>query len=111
MQDRAMVIVGTTKPLLNYVTACITLFNQGSEQVTLRARGQAISTAVDVLQLLRRRFMKDVLEADITIDSDTVTSSDGRSLALPVIEIRMSRKAADPGHAPLLQDLRTKKPA
>src|SRR2546422_1001723 len=39
--ERKTVIVGRSKPLLNYVTACITMFNSGAELVVLRARGEA----------------------------------------------------------------------
>ena len=85
------VIVGRYKPILNYVTACITIFNRGEEQVTLRARGDAINVAVDAVQLLRNRFLSDVNIQKITIDGEAVKTKDGRILNLPVIEITISR--------------------
>ena len=84
------VIVGQSKPLLNYVTACITMFNSGAEHVVLRARGEAINMAVDVTQVLKKRFVSNVEISNITIDGENVTSRDGRQLNLPVLEIELS---------------------
>lgn len=69
-----MVIVGQSKPLLNYVTACITMFNGGAEHVVLRSRGEAINMAVDVTQLLRKRFFSQVQISKIQIDGENVVS-------------------------------------
>lgn len=90
MPERKMVIVGRSKPILNYVTACITMFNSGAEQVVLRARGEAINVAVEVVQILRRRFVSNIQISNITIDGESITSRDGRQLNLPVLEIELS---------------------
>jgi archaea-specific DNA-binding protein len=84
------VIVGQYKPLLNYVTACITMFNSGAEHVVLRARGEAINMAVDVVQVLKKRFVSQVEISKIQIDGENVFSRDGRQLSLPVLEIELS---------------------
>jgi archaea-specific DNA-binding protein len=84
------VIVGQSKPLLNYVTACITMFNGGAEHVVLRSRGEAINMAVDVAQLLRTKFFSQVQISKIQIDGEDVVSKDGRQLSLPVLEIELS---------------------
>lgn len=86
-----MVIVGSTKPVLNYVTACITVFNGGAEQVMVRARGEAINSAVEVVQLLKSRFLSNVCISNISIDGETVTARDGRQLNLPVMEILLAK--------------------
>ena len=88
--ERKTVIVGRSKPLLNYVTACITMFNSGAELVVLRARGDAINMAVDVAQMLKKRFVSNVQISNIIIDGENVTSRDGRQLNLPVLEIELS---------------------
>lgn len=85
-----VVIVGQSKPLLNYVTACITMFNGGAEHVVLRSRGEAINTAVDVAQLLKKRFVSQAEISNIQIDSENVISRDGRQFSLPVLEIQLS---------------------
>jgi len=48
------------KPPMNYVLAVITLFSAGNKEVTLKARGQAITTAIDAAEITRRRFMQDL---------------------------------------------------
>jgi DNA-binding protein len=88
--EKKTVIVGQSKPLLNYVTACITMFNSGAEQVVLRARGDAINMAVEVAQVLKKRFMSDVEICNIQIDGESVISRDGRQLNLPVLEIELT---------------------
>jgi archaea-specific DNA-binding protein len=89
-EERKTVIVGQSKPLLNYVTACITMFNGGAKQVVLRARGEAINMSVEVAQVLKKRFMSNVQISNITIDGENVLSRDGRQLNLPVLEIELS---------------------
>jgi len=44
------------KPIMAYATAVMMHFNSGSPQLTVKARGRAISTAVDVVEVVRRRF-------------------------------------------------------
>jgi len=48
------------KPAMNYVLACITVFHGGAKEVNVKARGRAISRAVDVVEIVRRRFLPDV---------------------------------------------------
>src|SRR5271169_2587040 len=90
------VIVGQSKPLLNYVTACITMFNSGAEHVILRSRGEAINMAVDVVQVLKKKFVSDVEISKIQIDGENVFSRDGRQLNLPVLEIELSMPKTNP---------------
>ena len=40
-QTENIVLIGR-KPVMNYVTACITFFNSGEKQVIVKARGRAI---------------------------------------------------------------------
>ncbi len=48
------------KPTMNYVVACVTLFNTGVPEVMVRARGQSITKAVEVVDMLKRAFLKNV---------------------------------------------------
>ena len=91
MGESNQIIVGS-KPTLNYVTACITLFNKGTIDVVLRARGKAINMAVEVAQLLKSKFVNDVSFSDILIDGETLIASNGKKISLPIIEITLSRK-------------------
>jgi DNA-binding protein Alba len=49
------------KPPINYVLGIITGFSgSNAEEDTLKARGQAINTAVDTVEVTRHRFMEDL---------------------------------------------------
>ena len=75
---------------MNYVTACVTLFNSGNGEVMVRARGQAIEKAIDTVQMLRRSFLKNVLVKTITLGSEDVTRYDGTRGNISTIEILLS---------------------
>lgn len=92
MAERRLVIVGRSKPLLNYITACITLFNDGADEVTVRARGRAISEAVDVVQLLKSKFIKGISIKAMNVDGETVKMDNGKNVLLPVLEIIIKKE-------------------
>ncbi|MEM2128017.1 MAG: RNA-binding protein, partial [Candidatus Bathyarchaeia archaeon] len=58
---------------MSYVVACMTLFTNSNE-VVVKARGRAISKAVDVVEIIRNRFMPDVKVSDIKIGTEEVKS-------------------------------------
>ena len=86
---RNLVIMGI-KPIMNYVVACLTLFNDGEETVLIRARGKHINKAVDMVQLLRRVFLKDAVIKDVRVGTDTLTRDDGREAKVSIIEITLA---------------------
>ena len=69
MSENNSVLIGR-KPVMNYVLACITLFHGGANEIMVKARGRAISRAVDVVEVVRRRFMPDVKVQKIGIGTD-----------------------------------------
>ncbi len=80
------------KPVLNYVLACMTLFKSGQEEVLVKARGRSISTAVDVVEVLRSRFMPDVKVGEISIGTEQLASQDRpQPTNVSTIEIRLHR--------------------
>ncbi len=85
--ERANTVFIGRKPVLNYVLACMTLFKAGHEEVTIKARGRSISRAVDVVEVLRNRFMPNLKVADIKIGTETITSSEGGSSNVSTIDI------------------------
>ena len=54
------------KPTMNYVLAVVTQFNSGMQEVTIKARGNAISRAVDVKEIVLNRFMPNLKEKSMT---------------------------------------------
>ena len=76
-KDQNTVYIGN-KPPMNYVMAVITAFNMSdTDQVVLKARGRAISTAVDVTEILRNRFFKDAKVNAISIGTEQITPREG----------------------------------
>jgi len=57
----------------------------------VKARGRAISKAVDLVQILQKRFYKDLKIVDIKIGTDQVTGQDNRTINVSTIEISISR--------------------
>ena len=87
-----VVLVGK-KPVMNYVLATLTLLNQGVDEVVVKARGRAISKAVDTVEIVRNRFLAGQVDVkDIKIGSQTIQSSDGRQSRVSTIEITIVRK-------------------
>ncbi len=82
------------KPVMNYVVACMTLFNAGMTEVTVKARGMAIPRAVDTVEVVRRSFIKDLEVRGINIGTEQLTSQDGRMSNVSTIEIIIGKSSA-----------------
>src|SRR5271170_2417477 len=85
-----VVLVGK-KPPMNYVLAVVTQFNNGVKSVRIRARGNAISRAVDVAEISRNRFVTDVKVNGIVIASEEISNEDGTKSKVSSIEITLAR--------------------
>jgi len=83
------------KPPMNYVLGIITGFSgSNAKEVTLKARGQAITTAVDAVEITRHRFLKDLSIGKIIIGTEEMPAREGESRARMVstIEITLIRQ-------------------
>jgi len=78
VENDDIVYIGN-KPVMNYVLAVVTQFNSGADNVVIKARGRAISRAVDVVEVVRNRFMTDLSVKDILISTEKITSERGES--------------------------------
>ena len=91
MAENNAVLIGK-KPVMNYVLACITVFHGGAKEVSIKARGRAISRAIDVAEVVRRRFLPDVKVTKIGIGTDQLTPQEGGELTnVSTIEITLER--------------------
>lgn len=88
--NESTVLVGK-KPVMNYVLACLTFLNSGARKIVVKARGRAISRAVDTVELLRRAFVKDLQVKDITIGTEEVVRGEGQKTNVSIIEITIER--------------------
>jgi len=90
--DSNIIYVGN-KPPMNYVIAILALINSGSfNEVVLKARGNAISRAVDAAEITRNRFLKNAEVKRIDIGTEGVTNEDGRKSNVSSIEICLAVK-------------------
>ncbi len=69
MVSENAVLIGN-KPVMNYVLACITLFHGGAKEVSIKARGKSISRAVDVAEVMLRKFLPDATVKTIGIGTE-----------------------------------------
>ena len=73
---------------MSYELAIITGFTtSNTKEVTLKARGRAITTAVDVAEITRCRFMKEMSIGKITIGTEEIPREEGGTRNVSTIEI------------------------
>lgn len=78
------------KPLMTYVTSAIIQLSS-LPVVTIKARGQSIGHAVDVVQIILQRTKSAYSVGEIKIDSESLVSSDGKNRNVSTIEIPLKR--------------------
>jgi archaea-specific DNA-binding protein len=90
-----VIFVGN-KPPMSYVLAIITSLSAGTlKEITLKARGQAITTAVDVAEITRNRFIKDLKVSKIAIGTAEMPPREGetKSRMVSTMEITLKKTA------------------
>lgn len=90
MSEENIVYIGN-KPVMNYVLAVVTQINNGISDVTLKARGRAISRAVDVAEIVRNKFLTDIQIESIEISTEEIKNSEGVNTNVSAIEIRLNK--------------------
>ncbi len=97
MSEESTVFIGN-KPVMNYVLACLTSFS-GTKEISLKARGRAISTAVDAAEILRNRFLPDVSVHNVEIGTETLAQQSGPNRNVSTIRIILKKEGnAGPIH-------------
>ncbi len=77
------------RPTMNYVMAVMMILNKG-EDCTVKARGRAISHAVDICEILKNRFLKGTEYKEIRISTEVLKGEDDRENNVSSIEIVVS---------------------
>ena len=90
MAEENTIYVGK-KGTMSYVLAVVTQLNQGATEVFIKARGKAISRAVDVAEIVKNKFVKDITVGSINIMTEEIQSNDGNPLKVSAIEIPMKK--------------------
>ena len=89
MAELSIIYVGK-KPTMNYVLAIVTQFNNNVEQITIKARGKSISKAVDIAEITKHKFIKELKYQSIKLDTEVMEGERGQS-NVSSIEILLTR--------------------
>jgi DNA-binding protein len=93
MTDDNVIYIGN-KPVMSYVLAVVTQFNIGlSDEVLIKARGRAISRAVDTAEVVRNKFMQGVEVKDIKMGTEQLVGEGGDKMNVSSLEITLKAKA------------------
>ena len=93
MSKEANIIYVGRKPPMNYVLGIITSFSSSdADEVTLKARGRSINTAVDAVEIARNRFMKELVVSNITIGTEEMPAQEGGDMPRNVSTIEITLK-------------------
>lgn len=94
MSEKSETILIGRKSAMNYVLAIVTsLSSSDFKEITLKARGRAITTAVDVAEIVRNRFLKDIKVSKISIGTEEMPPKQGqnRSRMVSTMEITLTK--------------------
>jgi len=82
------------KPFMNYVTGVVMQFTaKGASEVIIKARGKFITRAVDIAEVVRKRFLQEQVNIkDIKIDSEEFTNKEGKQIRVSTMEITLAKK-------------------
>ena len=75
-----------------YCLAVMTVLRDDKSEVTLMARGRAISKAVDVAEVVRNQFISDLTVSDITIGTEQMDTEEGGTRNISNIAISMAKE-------------------
>ena len=94
MSEKSGIVFIGSKPPMDYVLAIITgLYANNATELTLKARGRAITTAVDAAEITRRRFIKDLTISKVGIGTEELPAREGenKSRNVSTIEITLTK--------------------
>lgn len=92
MSNSNTIYIGN-KPPMTYVMVIMTVLNEsGNNNVVLKARGRAISRAVDVAEILRNRYMSDVKATKIVSGTEQLPSHNGGTRGVSTLSITIVRE-------------------
>ena len=91
MPETSTTILIGKKPVMNYVLACLTMIQNGANEVVLKARGRAISKAVDIAEITRKKFAQDLVVKNIKIDTEQIKNPETGNVSS--IEIYLGKAA------------------
>jgi DNA-binding protein len=91
MESHNTIYIGR-KPIMTYVMAVMTAMRGDESEAVLMARGRAISSAVDVAEVVRNQFLSDLVVKDISIGTEELENEDGRMRNVSNITITLAKE-------------------
>ena len=91
MESHNTIYIGR-KPVMTYVMAVMTAMRDQESEAVLMARGRAISTAVDVAEVVKNQFLSDLIIKDISIGTEELENEDGRIRNVSNISITLAKE-------------------
>ena len=85
-KDDSKVFIGRKKSM-SYVMAAMVILNE--RPVRILARGRSISRAVDVAEIIIRKFVPGSTYGEVLIDTEPITNQDGTNTNVSSIEIEI----------------------
>lgn len=90
MSQENVIYIGR-KPVMAYCLAVMTALKDENAEVTLMARGRAISKAVDVAEVVRNQFIADLVIKDISIGTEQLETDEGGQRNISNIAISLAK--------------------
>jgi DNA-binding protein len=95
--------------ILRYVLETVMHLNSDQAKAIIKARGNSISMAVDVAEIVRHKYVRNTILGDVKIGTDVLDSNRGGSKRhVSFIEIHLSRP---PGPIPAPEFVQAQEPA
>jgi len=90
MSEKSRIVFVGNKMPMDYVLAIITGLSAGNaKEITLKARGKSITTAIDAAEITRHRFLKNLKVSKITIGTEEMPPREGENRARMVSTIEI----------------------
>ena len=83
-------LVGS-KPIMTYVMAAMTRFSNGSPTIIVKARGNSIKKAVDIVEIVRNRYVKNAKISAVVIGTEKLENMNKKLVSVSTIEISLSK--------------------
>lgn len=91
MSEENIVFVGK-KGTMFYVLETVAQMQRGNKSIVIKARGRAISRAVDVVEITKSKFIKGYEVLQTKLSTEVLDTSDGKPTKVSAIEITFGKR-------------------
>jgi len=89
-RDDNIIYIGK-KPSMAYVLAVVTQFGSGTNEIVIKARGRAISKAVDVAEIVKNKFAQDAKVTGIEIGTEILETETKEKINVSTMTIKLKK--------------------